>query len=355
MSACGAGGEAMSREGGSQPADKEAAKAGPPLTDVFFQRLAKKVDFAAAQDQTVVSGEDGWLFFLPELRSLAAGPFWGAAAAGVSQATREEDADPLPAILDFRDQLEARGIQLVVMPVPAKASLYPDLLFGDLEISTAAGLGPYGGAHAEFLGLLRSEGVSVVDLYPLFAARRFDGGGQLYCRTDTHWSGRAARLAAEAVVARALEEGWISQGSRQYRTERRSVEVQGDLWRELPEPRPAAEQLELTFVGTGDDLEPVPTDRSSPVLLLGDSHTLVFHAGGDLFARGAGLVDHLAAQLQRPVDLVGVRGSGATAARVNLLRRDNGLEGKKLVIWTFSARAFTESPGWQKVPFGEGS
>jgi alginate O-acetyltransferase complex protein AlgJ len=54
------------------------------------------------------------------------------------------------------------------------------------------------------------------------------------------------------------------------------------------------------------------------------------------------------------VDLIGVRGSGATPARVNLLRLARGdaeyLGKKKLVIWCFAAREFTESAGWQKVP-----
>jgi alginate O-acetyltransferase complex protein AlgJ len=83
---------------------------------------------------------------------------------------------------------------------------------------------------------------------------------------------------------------------------------------------------------------------------MGDSHTLIFH-DPLLFARGAGLPDHLALRLGLAVDLVGVRGSGATSTRIELLRRKDNLEGKKLVIWCFSFREFTESTtGWRKVP-----
>jgi alginate O-acetyltransferase complex protein AlgJ len=70
---------------------------------------------------------------------------------------------------------------------------------------------------------------------------------------------------------------------------------------------------------------------------------------------GAGLMDNLAMQLNFPVDLVAVRGSGATPARKNLARRkdknDNkdNLIGKKLIIWCFTAREFTEGQGWLKV------
>jgi hypothetical protein len=54
------------------------------------------------------------------------------------------------------------------------------------------------------------------------------------------------------------------------------------------------------------------------------------------------------------VDLAGVRGSGATPARVNLLRRaqkdSSYWKKKKLVIWCFASREFTQSDGWKKVP-----
>jgi alginate O-acetyltransferase complex protein AlgJ len=89
-------------------------------------------------------------------------------------------------------------------------------------------------------------------------------------------------------------------------------------------------------------------------LLLGDSHCLVFHAGGDMLATGAGLADQLAFELGMPVDLIGVRGSGATPARMNLMRKiksdEKYLAGKKLIVWCFAAREFTESQGWRKVP-----
>ena len=97
-------------------------------------------------------------------------------------------------------------------------------------------------------------------------------------------------------------------------------------------------------------------DKASPVVVMGDSHCLVFHAGGDLHGTGAGLADQLAAELGRAVDVIGVRGSGATPARVNLLRRAKAdpayLANKKWIVWCFAAREFTESAGWSPVPFG---
>ncbi len=49
-----------------------------------------------------------------------------------------------------------------------------------------------------------------------------------------------------------------------------------------------------------------------------------------------------------------MRSSGATPARVNLMRRVRGdptyLGKKKVVIWCFTVREFTEGSGWSKVP-----
>jgi len=98
----------------------------------------------------------------------------------------------------------------------------------------------------------------------------------------------------------------------------------------------------------------VQPDRDSPVLVLADSHGLVFHDGGDMYAKGAGLVDLLSAELGAPVDLIATRGSGATPVRITLARRARRdrtyLARKKVIIWCFAAREFTESfSGWRKV------
>ena len=53
-------------------------------------------------------------------------------------------------------------------------------------------------------------------------------------------------------------------------------------------------------------------------------------------------------------DVLGVRGSCSTPARINLMRRANAdpkyLAGKKVIIWCFTAREFTEGQGWRLVP-----
>jgi alginate O-acetyltransferase complex protein AlgJ len=198
--------------------------------------------------------------------------------------------------------------------------------------------------------LLKEQGVAVIDLLPLYLAHRGDGGA-LYCKTDSHWSGRGVALAAEAIANEVKDRGWLKELRKQsLSSESRDVAMTGDLARMLNEQKPVGETLSLAFVGTQGDLTPLAPDRDSPALLMGDSHTLIFH-DPTLVARGAGLPDHLALRLGIAVDLIGVRGSGATTTRIELLRRKDNLQGKKLVVWCFSFREFTESTtGWRKVP-----
>src|SRR5207247_9061764 len=93
----------------------------------------------------------------------------------------------------------------------------------------------------------------------------------------------------------------------------------------------------------------IQSDSNSPLLLLGDSYTLVFH---DFYAERAGLLDQLTNELGFAPDLIGTRGSGATTVRVSLYRRTlkdpNDLRQKRDVVWCFSPRDFREAHLWSK-------
>ena len=311
-------------------------------TELFGQSLAEKAAEAETQKTTVVSGKEGWLFFAPELRHLSVGRFWGDAAKRVSRASSPEFADPLPAILDFKAQLDKAGIKLIFVPIPAKATIYPEMIS---EHGNSTGRGDT--YHQKFYDILRDHGVNVLDLTPLFLKNRFTDAGPVYCKQDTHWSGQGCVLAAGAIAKALGTPSWVKAiPKRNIETETRTAEIAGDLWRELGDQNLQKEQLRLTYIKEG-----IGTSwRASPVVLLGDSHSLVFHAGTDMHAQGAGLPDHLAHQLGFPVDVVAVRGSGATPSRLNLYRRRDNMKGKRVVVWCLSVREFTEGQGWRPVP-----
>jgi alginate O-acetyltransferase complex protein AlgJ len=327
-------------------------------TQAFREECRAKADLAQKSFSIGVKGRDGWLFFGPELRHVGVGRFWGDRALDVSRASNLDHADPLPAILDFKAQLDTAGVELLFVPVPPKSIVYADKLTSRIQMMPQ-GLPRFDIAHQEFYDELRQQGVNVLDLAPKFWAHRGDAD-PTYCRTDTHWSGRACVFVARRIKELYQEKEWLKQvPRREFSSVWKRIAINGDL-RTTSDKSPR-EQVLLRFVGTPSDkakatasLQPLEVNRDSPILLLGDSHGLVFHDGEDMHTRGAGLADQLALEFGFAIDLIAVRGSGATPARINLMRRVKAnptyLRGKKLVIWCFSAREFTESLGWQKVP-----
>jgi len=300
----------------------------------FAEAVAAKVRPAPS-----VRGDDPeWYFPVKEVKHLATGRFWekpwGEVAANKT--------DPVPGIVEFHELLKARGIRLLLVPVPAKGAIYPENL--------ATGFGPGDAAAlAPFLERIGAAGVEVLDLEPTFLMTRQDlPASLLYCRQDAHFSPFAAELIAKLAAAEALLEGITATGEFSVGEEEKLTfigdQIVGSEWDGVVPP----ETLPVRRVSAAGKVGVAP-DPTSPILLLGDSHTLVFHEGkeGGMHSAGAGVLDHLAAQYGVAPDLVGVRGSGLVQARKQLFYKAAAAPGywdtKKLVIWLFSAREFTQS------------
>ena len=84
-----------------------------------WMQYAQFALFKDAGEKALV-GRDGWLFYKPGVEYLTS-------RLG-TEMSEGAFADPLPAILSFRDDLAVRGIRLVVMPVPNKESVYPEMV-----------------------------------------------------------------------------------------------------------------------------------------------------------------------------------------------------------------------------------
>ena len=323
-----------------------------PLSEAqqkFSAHLASTFEMLEKKKAAAGAGADGWLFFAAEFRLLSLDRFWGDDAARVSRAHKSELADPIPAIVDFNQQLKARGIDLLVVPVPPKAAIYPEKIaagFNVREVHPAPLL-------IRFYDELRTAGIDVLDLMPLLIQNRDHERGPVFCKTDSHWSGLGCMLTAHAIAEAVRAKIPPPPQRKEFVSEWKETQISGDLVGLLPRDseKPGPEKIAIRVVSEkgGGAIEP---DPDSPVLLLGDSHTLVFH---DFLAERAGLADQLANELGFAPDLIGTRGSGATPVRITFYRRslkDPGyLAKKKVVVWCFAAREFTEAnEGWARVP-----
>jgi SGNH hydrolase-like domain, acetyltransferase AlgX len=315
--------------------------------------LASKVQISEKKNAAACAEADGWLFFAAEFRLLSMGRFWGDEAPKVSRSHKFELADPIPAIIDFQKQLKARGIDLLVVPVPPKAAIYPEKILPGFDVRTEDAA-PW---LRRFYEELRTAGIDVLDLMPLFIQNRDDKRGGVFCKTDSHWSGLGCTLAAQAIAENVRGKITAPPPGKEYVSEWKESQINGDLVTLLPpnSPKPGPEQIAVRTVSEKATNAVIQPDTNSPLLLLGDSHTLVFH---DFLAERAGLVNQLAQELGFAPDLIGTRGSGATPVRISLyrhsLKNPDYLAKKKVVIWCFAAREFTEATeGWAKVPIAK--
>ena len=125
--------------------------------------------------------DPAWFFMARELKQLAAGKFWEKDWATVAA----NKSDPTPHIVKFNEALKAKGAQLVLVPVPAKAAIYPDKLAAKFSASDPQPLKGY-------FDVLRKQGVYVLDIEPELKAHRAKNGGEgankLYCEQDSHFS-----------------------------------------------------------------------------------------------------------------------------------------------------------------------
>lgn len=322
-----------------------------PSEQKFRVDLAAKVAAMGKRNVNAMFGADGWLFLTSELRFLAQGKFWGEGAA--KSAKHRTAGDPLPAILDFHRQLKERGIGLLLVPVPPKAGMYPEKLGIEATIG-AASTAPY---LRDFYRELREHEIEVLDLSTTFAQPPETARGPVYCKTDSHWSGLGCVLAAGAIAERVKAKLPVPATRRDYATDWKDVVINGDLPALLPRDvsKPPAEKISVRTVSEKGSGAAVNADANSPLLVMGDSHTLVFH---EFLAERAGLIDQLTHELGFAPDLIGTRGSGATAVRVSLYRKANSdlnyLAKKKFVVWCFAAREFTEADqGWVVQPIAK--
>jgi len=301
-------------------------------------------------NEQVYRGRSGWLFFRPAVDHLTGPSFldereFARVAESASEWEEPRQPDPMPAIVQFRDQLAERGIELLLMPVPVKAAIHPEQLSGRYAAGGEALSNP---SFAAFLAELADQQIRVFDPTPLLAEARESGGEPLYLRTDTHWTPQAVDLVADRLASAVRGLGDTQPRDPQpgdpirYSTQPALVSYHGDLAEMLEIPaRFPAQEVRIDVV-RHEDGAPWRRQRSAEILLLGDSFTNIYSQQGLGWGVSAGLAERLSFHLQKPVGALVRNDDGAVASRLLLSRelaqeRDR-LASVRLVIWEFSAR-----------------
>lgn len=274
-------------------------------------------------------GRDGWLFYRADVDSLT----YADSQKTVSTA--------LAAIVDFNRQLDARGVTLIVVPTPVKPTIHPEK-FSTRYRNTDAPI--HNPAYRNFIEALKSEKILVYDP-SLFL---FDATHQKaqYLETDTHWKPAAMEQVAKHLAAFIAEQVKLSpHQSTTYTKTADDITNIGDIAKmlKLPEDQvlfpPERVTRHVVQTVSGELWQPV---QASEILFLGDSFSNIYSLAGMGWGNSAGFVEHLSADLARPIDKIVINAGGADATRQALVQELNRghdrLAGKRVLVYQFATR-----------------
>lgn len=274
----------------------------------------------------VVVGEDGWLFSKEEFEAtLKRTPDLAEAARGVAE---------------VRDLLAAKGIELVVVPLPAKADIYRE------HVSYPAIPTDLERLYEDFRTVLDNAGIRNIETRaPLEAAK---AKGQLFLTTDTHWTPLGAEVVADAVGA-ALGQ----RGTPYSIADATPVEREGDLSKFIVTGGLAP------LVGLGPEIV-VPREASAPPAassldIFGPS-SIPFVLTGTSYSANPqwSFGESLKVSLGADVLNLAEEGKGPVAPMRAFLESDTLRDTPpEVVIWEFPIRYLGQTKLWDEPPAKE--
>lgn len=329
---------------------------------VLGQRLMPPVQWALLSlggvgNEQAFIGSDGWLFYRPDIEFVTGRGFLDPRVQRKRLLSAKAwetppEPDPLGAIIEFRDRLARGGINLLLVPVPAKPILEPR------RFSLAAGAGEIDNPDTQALfSHLAEAGVDVIDVHAVLAAFRGSLDQPLYLRTDTHWRPEAMQAVAARIAAHLQDKGWLS-GGRQEEFAGQTVAITGtgDIAAMLKLPdgyTPFPPETVTARRVSGPRNEPWRPDRSAEVMLLGDSMTNIYSLPSLGWGAQAGLAEQLSLTLQAPVDRLVRNDESAYATRQMFLGEwkadPERIAPKRVVIWQFAMRELAFGD-WKRSP-----
>lgn len=325
-------------------AELKAAEKELETESVVSEWLLPRVQLAlvnlGAGNEQVYLGRDHWLFYRPDVDYVTGPPFLEPKVMTRRMHAASVQPDPVKAIVDFRDQLSARGIELIAVPIPMKPGVEPLHLSARAQPNRVV----QNPSFAEFEVRLEKNGVRVFDPATVLAP----GNAPLFLETDTHWRPETMELVAEKLAAFI---GGAPSTATTTQVSNRTISAVGDVARMLKLPE-SQNRFPMETV-TIHEVMPSPISKEGDVLLLGDSFSNIFSLAALGWGESAGFAEQLSRALGRPIDCI-LRNSDAAFATREMLSRElarghDRLAGKKLVVWEFAARELAFGD-WKMLP-----
>jgi alginate O-acetyltransferase complex protein AlgJ len=292
-----------------------------------------------AGNEQVYLGRDAWLFYRPDVDYITGPPFLDPSQLSHRAHADRVQPDPVKAIVDFRNQLDARGIDLIAVPVPMK----PGIDANKLASAAAESVPLQNTSFLEFKARLEKSGVRVFDPAPLLIQRKTAlKNAALYLESDTHWRPETMEFVAQNLAATIPTS--TSAPAAPLQVSEKEISGLGDIARMLRLP-PSQSLYRPEKVTIHEVLSANATwrpSRDADILLLGDSFSNIFSLEALGWGESAGFAEHLSRALGVSLDCI-LRNSDAAYATREILGRDlargrDRLAGKRLVVWEFAAR-----------------
>jgi len=344
---------AAPNESGADAADKGTKiggvtlpfKPGPDLLDNGrpYTQLALTKYLRASNSQVIV-GQDHWLYYGLGVQHVI-GPGFLDQEQLDSVKRQWMEGDPRPAMLQLRDDLKARGIDLVLLPIPDKTTIYPEELNPSYAV---AGPAPENASYQDWKTQMQGQGLKIFDTTDTLLTAKTKTSDLIYVPTDSHWTPRAAQYCAQGLAA--FIRGSVCLPDRagvNYSAVDGRTHWPHDMVNLLG--LPANQTLyDFPYLPLRSVIQPngniFASDPKADILMIGDSF-LGFYENG-----GASLAAETAYELKRPVQYVSIPNGGSWASRLWLKQQiekgQDPLIGKKLVVWEFTARDFS-SGDWK--------
>ena len=149
-----------------------------PQCITLWDRLCSGV-FGTSANDDVVLGREGWLFYAPTVSDYT----------GSDRMSDRELYCAARSLALMAEYAESCGAEFVFTIAPNKNTLYGEYMPSLPTVSE-------GSNRESLVPLLAEQGVNYLDLVSVFAAE----DEILYWQTDSHWNGRGAALAADAIA-----------------------------------------------------------------------------------------------------------------------------------------------------------
>lgn len=305
------------------------------LTSSYQQLLTAIMH--SGNEKAIMGDEKGWLFYTPDVEHL----------------TLPIDPKSAGCILDVKKQLDARGIELILLPTPLK----PMICAHELNHRFAADQMLVHPEYASWAEALKKEGVCIIDIMP--ALHELNHTVPAFLRTDTHWSPEGMKTVASQ-LAKIIEKKIPASQNNTYSTIDSTLNHRGDIYSMLRLAKDVewipAEQIKTeTVLDVSGQFH--CRQKHAEILLLGDSFTNIYSVANMGWGRAAGLAEHLSALLQCPIDVISRNDGGSHATRQMLsdamAKGNDRLAGKKVVIWQFAMRELCTGQ-WEPIVFALG-